>query len=138
MSKPKTKWAFSLSVFNEQVSDCCLLPIDPSFCESKLHFNEMMRKSTLYFTNTVGLLSVSSLKQQSARRYFTSLWNTSPIPKLPIFAYSSIFIVNQVVIRLETLDHHSSLGPTGHVKKSYHFASIYDQKSKMGTTQNVV
>jgi len=62
----------------------------------------------------------------------------APIPKLPIFAFSSVFIVNQVVIRLETLDHHSSLGPTGHVKKSYHFASIYDQKSKKGTTQNVV
>ena len=58
--------------------------------ENKFIFNEMMKRSALYQTNTLELdfYSASSLKQLAAGRHVAPLGHIIPIPSQPVFALS--------------------------------------------------
>jgi hypothetical protein len=58
--------------------------------ESKLIYNEMKIRSTLYLINMLSLIfySASSLKQQSVDKHVGLLGHIIPIPSLPVFALS--------------------------------------------------
>ena len=102
-STPTLKYVFCIplwfffyiqtNVVSEWLSACCLTPTQQFFKYhgvNKSILNEMMMRSALFLTNTLGwtFYSVISLKQQSADRHVAPIGHIIMIPIQPVFAFS--------------------------------------------------
>jgi len=61
----------------------------PYHGENKLHFNELMMMSALYWNNALGwTFSASSIKQQSVDRHVAPPGHIILIPSQPVFPFN--------------------------------------------------